>query len=82
MKDKTIRVSNEAHSKFFSLQRKLRCQSSDVLLKILLVYYLHDEKPPWDKVLKGMYQLEQDNESERLRHAEQQYNEKEGIETT
>ena len=59
MTGKSIRVSEEAHSKFFLLQNKLRCQSSDVLLKILLVYYLHDEKPPWDKVLKGMYQLEE-----------------------
>ncbi len=60
MTGKTIRVKENTHSTFFSIQKQMKVKSSDVCLKILMVeYFDHHNIRFTNDVYKGMYQIEE-----------------------
>ena len=61
MTGKTIRVKENTHSTFFSIQKLMQLKSSDECLKILMIDW-HSQrtmKGNLDDIYKGIYQIEE-----------------------
>ena len=57
---KTIRVSQNTHSTFFSCLKSMQAKSSDECLKILMIdWHAHHHNPKLEEIYKGMYQIEE-----------------------
>ena len=60
MTGKTIRVSENTHSTFFSIMKQMKSKSSDECLKILMVDWFDNHSGfKLNSIFKGMYQIEE-----------------------
>ncbi len=61
MTGKTIRVKENTHSTFFSIQKQMGVKSSDECLKIIMIYWYdtHQANVKLEEIYRGMYQIEE-----------------------
>ena len=56
---KTIRVSQNTHSTFFSMIKRMKVKSSDECLKVLMIDWFDNHKSIDETIFRGMYQIEE-----------------------